>query len=69
MISGMLVYPQLRKEAIFLINSNQKKDARLYVHLSSSWYISFVPLQLVCPDFLRRPRSIGKRESYVRYRR
>ena len=29
MISGMLVYPQLRKEAISLINSN-KKDARLY---------------------------------------
>ena len=28
MISGMLVFPQLRKEAIFLINSNQK-DARL----------------------------------------
>jgi hypothetical protein len=25
MISGMLVYPQLRKEAIFLINSNKKK--------------------------------------------
>ena len=68
MISGMLVCPQLHKEAIFLINSN-KKAARLYVHLVSSWYISFVPLQLVRPDFLRRPRSIGKRESYVRYRR
>lgn len=27
------------------------------------------PLQLVCPDFLRRPQSNWKAKGYVRYRR
>jgi hypothetical protein len=37
------------------------KSTRAPPTLSSSWYISFVPLQVVHPDFLRRPRSNGKR--------
>ena len=48
------------------MSRNCVKDARLYVHLSSSWYISFVPLQLVCPDFLRaRDRLESGRAMFV----
>ena len=65
MISGMLVYPQLRKEAISLINSNKKMRASTSAYRVRGIFLSFPCNLSVLISFDARDRLEGGRAMFV----